>query len=77
MSLRQAKRQSNPGRDCASSLRARQIELHPAPNLARHLDAQPQLRPLLLLGQHIAFLGAGEAALRRQRKLLQREYFAA
>ena len=34
-----------------------------------------QLRPLLVLGQHIAFLGRGEAALRRQRELIRRHVF--
>src|SRR6266851_3558723 len=42
-----------------------------APDLARNLDTARELGPLLLLGQQVAFLGAGEAALRRQAELLQ------
>src|SRR6185436_16616185 len=30
------------------------------PNLVSHLDDPPQLRPLLVLGQHVAFLGRRE-----------------
>ena len=44
----------------------------PPPHLVRHLDDQPQLRPLLVLGQHVALLGRGEAALRRQAELVER-----
>ena len=49
------------------------VRLHRAPYLLRHLDAQAQLGPLLLLAQQVAFLRGGEAALRAQRKLLQRQ----
>src|SRR5258707_2608956 len=42
------------------------------PNLVRNLNNLAHLRPLLLLGQNVAFLGRGEAALRAQRQLLQR-----
>src|SRR5258708_25875458 len=41
------------------------------PHIAGDLDAAGQLGPLLFLGQQIALLGAGEAALRRQAELLQ------
>jgi hypothetical protein len=34
-----------------------------------------KLRPLLVLGQHIAFLGRGKAALRRQAELIERHIF--
>src|SRR5262249_6973504 len=43
-----------------------------APDLLRELDHLAHLRPLLLLGQHIALLGRGEAALRAERHLLHR-----
>src|SRR3569623_1160063 len=43
-----------------------------APNHLRHLDDHPQLRPLLVLGERVALLGRGKAALRRQRQLLER-----
>ncbi len=42
-----------------------------APDFARDLADHAQLRPLLVLGEHIAFLGRGEAALRRQAKLIE------
>src|SRR5712671_4131182 len=41
-----------------------------SPHLLRHLDDHPQLRPLLVLGEYIAVLGRGEAALRRQGELI-------
>src|SRR6516162_11321045 len=41
------------------------------PNLARDLADHAQLRPLLVLGENIAFLGRGEAALRRETKLIE------
>src|SRR5208282_5658350 len=40
------------------------------PHLLRDLADHPQLRPLLLFGEDIAFLGRGEAALRRQAELI-------
>src|SRR5690242_21962455 len=43
-----------------------------APDLFRELDAAGELGPLLLLGQQVALLGRGEAALRRQAELLER-----
>ena len=33
------------------------------PDFSRHLDASPELGPLLIFGQQVALLGAGEAAL--------------
>src|SRR5262245_53895967 len=42
------------------------------PDLAGDLDAAGELGPLLVLGQQVAFLGAGEAALRREAELLER-----
>src|SRR5450755_3158098 len=56
--------------------RALMQNLHAAPNLARDLDAEFQLAPLLVLGQQVAVLGAGEAALRAERQLFQRQVFA-
>src|SRR4051794_11660205 len=50
-------------------------QLQLAPDLLGHLNAEPQLGPLLLDGQQIAFLGAGETALRADRQLLQRGVF--
>src|SRR5437016_728928 len=41
------------------------------PHLVRHIDRELELSPLLFLGKEVAFLGRGEAALRRYRKLLQ------
>src|SRR5262249_57684565 len=46
-----------------------------SPHLIRHLHDPPQLRPLLVLGQDIAFLARGEAALRREAELLERDEF--
>src|SRR6516165_484354 len=37
-----------------------------SPNLFGQFHDHAQLGPLLLLGQHVAFLGRGKAALRRQ-----------
>src|SRR3954470_1520978 len=42
-----------------------------APDLVGDLHDPPQLRPLLVLGQDIAFLGGGEAALRREAELVE------
>src|SRR4051794_19361303 len=56
-------------------LRPRRTDRVLAPDLFGDLDDHPQLRPLLLLGQDIAFLGRGEAALRRQRELVERDVF--
>src|SRR5260370_21374023 len=49
-------------RNAASALR---------PHLARHFDAAAELGPLLVLGQQVALLGAGEAALRREAELFE------
>src|SRR3972149_9442105 len=38
-----------------------------APNLLGHFHDHAQLGPLLVLGQHVAFLGRGKTALRRPR----------
>src|SRR3954469_21522731 len=46
-----------------------------APDLARVLHAPAELGPLLVLGQQVALLGAGEAALRRQAELVERREF--
>src|SRR6266700_4575179 len=60
-----------------SRVSARSAALHPSykfsspPNLIRYLDDPRQLGPLLVLGQDIAFLGRGEAALRREAKLIE------
>src|SRR5690606_37731159 len=43
-----------------------------APHLPGHVDHEGELAPLLLLGQQVAFLGGGEAALRAQAELLHR-----
>src|SRR5436190_15113056 len=42
-----------------------------APDLVGDLHDPPQLRPLLVLGQDIALLGGGEAALRREAELIE------
>src|SRR3974390_974137 len=46
-----------------------------SPNLLGDLDDHAQLRPLLLLRERVAVLGRGEAALRRQRELVERHEF--
>src|SRR5688572_444036 len=46
-----------------------------APHLVRQFHDHAQLRPLLLVGEDVAFLGRSEAALRRQRELLERRKF--
>src|SRR5262249_1500662 len=46
-----------------------------SPHLIRHLDDPPQLRPLLVLGQDIAFLARGEAALRGKAELVEIDEF--
>src|SRR5208282_5231254 len=46
-----------------------------APNFVRELDDHPQFRPLLVLGERIAFFRRGKSALRRQAKLIQRGKF--
>ena len=45
-------------------------EHSPPPDLLGHFDDEPQLGPLLVLGQRVAFLGRSEAALARKAKLL-------
>src|SRR5947207_11842155 len=49
--------------------------LVPFPHLLRQFDDHPQLRPLLLLGEHVALLGRGEAALRREAELFDIDEF--
>src|SRR5882724_13336947 len=46
------------------------------PHLFRDIDREPQLRPLLFLGEDVAFFGRGEAALRRYRELIERHELA-
>src|SRR3984893_1905448 len=46
-----------------------------SPHLFRHLHDPPQLRPLLVLGQDIAFLARGEAALRGEAERLASDEF--
>ena len=48
-----------------------------APHFVGKFDDHPQLGPLLVLGQHVAFLGRGEAALRRQAQLIEAAYLVA
>src|SRR3954467_8727142 len=52
------------------TLRIRQGSNSFPPYLSRQLYDHPQLRPLLLLGEHIALFGRGKAALRRKRELV-------
>ena len=47
-----------------------------APHLLRHLDDHPQLGPLLVLGQDVALLGRGKAALRRQATVGRGKYIS-
>src|SRR5262249_61659358 len=46
-----------------------------SPHLIRDLHDEPQLRPLFVVGENIAFFGRGEAALRRQAKLIEVDEF--
>src|SRR5919108_2039498 len=46
------------------------------PHFAGDVGDHPQFRPLLVLGEDIAFLGGGKAALRRETELLERSKFA-
>src|SRR2546429_1170800 len=46
-----------------------------SPHLLGDLDDHAQLLPLLLLGEHVAALGGGETALRRERELLEVDEF--
>src|SRR5919108_664768 len=47
-----------------------------SPHFTGDIDDHPQFCPLLLLGEDIAFLGRGEAALRGQTELLERSELA-
>src|ERR1700730_15282861 len=49
--------------------------LESSPDLVCHLDDHPQLRPLLLFGEHITVLGRRKAALRRQAELIDGDEF--
>src|SRR5262249_40791211 len=46
-----------------------------APNLLGQLHNHAQLGPLLLLGKQVALLGRSEAALRRERELVEVDVF--
>src|SRR5436190_18114399 len=56
---------------CYSLLAIRSL----APHLVGHLDDPPQLGPLLILGEQIALLGGGKAALAGDAELLERGVF--
>src|SRR3954470_8983865 len=45
------------------------------PDLVGDFDREAELGPLLFLGQDVAFLGRGKAALRRHRELVKRREF--
>jgi hypothetical protein len=45
------------------------------PHLIRDIDGELQFGPLLFLGEEVALLGRGEAALRGYRELIQRRVF--
>src|SRR6266571_1119168 len=45
------------------------------PHLVRQLNDHCQLGPLFVLAQHIAFLGRGKAALRREAELVEGHVF--
>src|SRR5712671_6039904 len=68
------RRRVEPGDDAERVAAAERWLLLP-PNLFGDLDHFAHLRPLLLLGQHIAFFRAGETTLRTQRQLLKRGEF--
>src|SRR6202030_1732124 len=46
-----------------------------SPNLPGDLYRQAQLRPLFVVGEYVALLGRGEAALRGQCELIERDVF--
>src|SRR5262249_585078 len=46
-----------------------------SPHLLGNLHDHPQFGPLFVLGEDVAFFGRGEAALRRQAQLIQRDIF--
>src|SRR3954464_3691895 len=75
-SLRSRRRgEVSAARGCAVQRRSQIPTLLLAPHLVGDLDGEAQLGPLLFLAENVAFLGRGEAALRRQRQLLQRGEF--
>src|SRR5690606_28559804 len=55
----------------ATPERVRDVQTRSAPDVVRDRDDLADLRPLLILGEHIALLGRGEAALRAQRQLIE------
>src|SRR5687768_11055116 len=55
--------------------RARNTGSSPSPHLIRDLHDFAHLGPLLLLGEDVALLGRGEAALRAECELLHRREF--
>ena len=63
---------TSPGVTGGSKLKRGLMFLHmkSAPNLIRHFDHPRKLGPLLILGDHVAFFRAGEAALRTQAELV-------
>src|SRR5713226_386416 len=54
-----------------SSIRYSPFAFASPPHLLGHLDDARELRPLLVLGEDIAFLGRGEAALRGEAEPLE------
>src|SRR5262249_58739282 len=46
-----------------------------APHLVGHFDDHPELRPLFVFREDVALLGRGEAALRAERQLIERDVF--
>jgi len=51
--------------------RVRRLADSSAPDLVRDVDHEVQLRPLFVYGENVAFLRAGEAALRTQAELIK------
>src|SRR5262249_32198782 len=60
---------------CRRDRREMAICFASSPYLSGDFHDHPELCPLLLLGKDIAFLAGGEAALRRQAKLVERHEF--
>src|SRR5271166_1688139 len=55
----------------ATNLQAPRSTLRVSPHLFGNLHDQSELRPLLVLGQGVSFLGRREAALRRKTELIE------
>jgi hypothetical protein len=51
------------------------LVLDGAPNVCGDFDAAFEFAPLLVFGEEVAFLGAGEAALRAEGELFEGEEF--